>query len=303
MSGFIDGVLGLFYRFAASGFLPAAWFRKVDPATVDKAKRSGKLNLEIVCHCWRYAHYLNYQLSSLVNHRTDKLNVTMTVYHAAEDEAVADVLAFFQDIEVPGVTWDWRVLPKEKLFRRGIGRNLAAKSTTADWIWFTDCDILFHENCLDTLAEELQGRDDPLVFPRYGLGTSLLTDDDETLNKGREGPAILDIPLADFVPYGGARSKAKGPYQITHGDVARACGYCESIGLYQKPVERWRKTYEDRAFRWLMGTHGTAIDVPGACQIRHVAKGRYKQDSFMSKVRTFIRRNQDRRSGAANGSL
>ncbi len=302
MSGFADGLLGLFFRFAASGFLPAAWFREVDPATVEKAKRSGKLHLEIVCHCWRYAHYLNYQLSSLVNHRTDKLQVTMTVYHAAEDEAVTDVLKFFEQIEVPNVTWNWQVLPKESLFRRSIGRNLAAKSTAADWIWFTDCDILFHEDCLDTLADELQNRDDPLVFPRYGLGTALLAEDAETLEKGREGPAILEIPLADFVPYGGARNKAKGPYQITHGDVARACGYCDSISIYQKPADRWRKTYEDRAFRWLMGTHGTAVDVPGACQIRHVAKGRYKKDSFMSKVRTFIRKNQDRRNEAARGS-
>ena len=131
------------------------------------------------------------------------------------------------------------------------------------------------------------------MFPRIGLGTSLLSDDADILNKGRDGPAILEIPLDQFTPYGGPRSKAKGPYQIMHGDVARACGYCESIRLYQKPSERWRKTYEDRAFRWLIGTQGTALEVPGACQIRHVAKGRYKKDSFMSKVRTFIRKSQE----------
>ncbi|MDH3613866.1 MAG: glycosyltransferase family 2 protein [Gammaproteobacteria bacterium] len=294
MSALIDGFLGIFYRVAASGALPAAWFRRANPATVEKSKRTGKLSLEIVCHCWRYGHYLTYQLSSLVNHRTDKLDITMTVYHAAGDEAVTRVLDFFQDIDVPGVTWNWQVLPKERLFRRSIGRNIAAKSTTADWIWFTDCDIIFHENCLDTLADELQGRDDPLVFPRFGLGTTLLEEDDEILTKGREGPAILEIPLRDFVPYLGERSKAKGPYQITHGDVARACGYCDSIGLYQKPSERWRKTYEDRAYRWLMGTHGTALDVPGACQIRHVVKGRYKKDSFVSTIRANIRKTQSR---------
>jgi hypothetical protein len=296
MSALVDGFLGIFYRLAASGLMPAAWFRKADPAKVEKSKRTGSLSLEIVCHCWRYGHYLTYQLSSLVNHRTDKLDITMTVYHAAGDEAVTRVLDFFQDIDVPGVTWNWQVLPKEQLFRRSIGRNLAAKSTTADWIWFTDCDIIFHENCLDTLADELQGRDDPLVFPRFGLGTTLLEEDDEILSRGREGPALLEIPLEDFVPYLGERSKAKGPYQITHGDVARACGYCDSIRLYQKPSERWRKTYEDRAYRWLMGTHGTALDVPGACQIRHVVKGRYKKDSFVSTIRANIRKTQSRLS-------
>jgi len=296
MSGISDAALGLFYRLAVSGFLPVAWFRDVNPATVEKAKRSGKLSLEIVCHCWQYGHFLTYQLSSLVNHRTDKLDITMTVYHAADDKSVTRVLSFFENIDVPGVTWNWQVLPKEQLFRRSIGRNMAAKSTTADWIWFTDCDIIFHESCLDTLADELQGRDDALVFPRIGLGTSLLPEDDEVLNIGREGPAIRTIPIGDFTPYGGPRSKAKGPYQITHGDIARACGYCDSIGLYQKPSERWRKTYEDRAFRWLIGTQGTALDVPGACQIRHIVKGRYKKDSFISRIRTFVRQSEERLS-------
>ena len=293
MSGFFDLITGLFYRFAASGFLPAAWFHKRNPAKVKKAQRTGKLSLEIVCHCWQYGHFLTYQLSSLVNHRTEKLDITMSVYHAPGDESVATVLNFFQDIDVPGVHWNWVELPKEQLFRRSIGRNRAAKSTRTDWIWFTDCDIIFHDGCLDTLADELQGRDDILVFPRIGLGTSLLSEDADILNAGREGPAIREIPLADFVPYGGPRRKAKGPYQIMHGDVARACGYCEDIGIYQKPSERWRKTYEDRAFRWLIGTQGVALDVPGACQIRHVVKGRYKKDSFMARVQMFIRRSQE----------
>lgn len=294
MSGILDVIAGLFYRIAVSGFLPVAWFRDVDPATVTKTKRSGKLSLEIVSHCWQYGHFLTYQLSSLVNHRTDKLDVTMTVYYAGEDESVKRVLSFFEAIDVPGVTWNWQELPREQLFRRSIGRNLAALSTKADWIWFTDCDIIFHENCLDTLADELQDRDDALVFPRVGLGTSLLPDGDDILNAGREGPAIREIPIEDFEPYLGTRNKAKGPYQITHGDIARAGGYCRSIGLYQKPSAHWRKTYEDRAFRWLIGTQGTPLDVPGACQIRHIDKGRYKKNSFMSTIRAFVRKTEDK---------
>ncbi len=293
MSGFFDGLKGLFYRFAASGYLPASWFREVDPDDVQKARKTGKLKLEIVCHCWQYAHYLSYQLTSLVRRPSDKLDVTMTVYYAEEDEKVKAVLDFFGAIEVPGVVWNWQLMPKEQLFRRSIGRNLAAKSTDADWIWFTDCDIIFHEGCLDSLADELQGRDDVLVFPRIGLGTALLADDAEILEKGREGPALLDIPLDQFSPYGPPRTQAKGPYQIMHGDVARACGYCADIAYYQTPSSRWRKTYEDRAFRWVIGTQGTALDVPGACQIRHVVKGRYKKNSFITKARMFIRRSQE----------
>ena len=195
MSGFSEKAVSLFYRLAVSGALPVAWFRDVNPASVEKAKKTGKLKLEIVSHCWRYGHFLNYQLSSLVNHRTDKFDITMTVFHVADDDRVAPVLDYFGRMEVPGVTWNWQPLSKEKLFRRSIGRNLAAKNTQADWIWFTDADIIFHENCLDTLADLLQGRDDGLVHPRIGLGTSLLPEDDEILEKGRRGPNLLEIPL------------------------------------------------------------------------------------------------------------
>ncbi len=286
-------LLGLFYRIAASGFLPVAWFRATDPAKVTKAKRTGKLSLEIVSHCWRYGHFLSYQLSSLVNHRTEKLDITMTVYYSPDDEAVTSVLEFFAKIDVPGVTWNWQVLPKDQLFRRGIGRNRAAIETRADWIWFTDCDIIFHENCLDTLADVLQGRDDALVHPVIGWGTALLAEDDEILTCGRDGPAVREIPIDEFKPYGGPRKKAKGPHQITHGDIARACGYCGSITYYQTPSEVWRKTYEDRAFRWLIGSHGTPLEIPNVCQIRHIAKGRYKKNSSVSKVRGFVRKSQD----------
>ena len=296
MSEFTNTASGLFYRLAASGALPASWFRDADPAGMAKARRTGRLSLEIVTHCWAYGHFLTYQLSSLVNHRTDKLNVTMTVYHAPEDESVLRVLRFFEGIDVPGVTWCWRPLPKEHLFRRSIGRNLAAQTTRADWVWFTDADIVFYDGCLSTLAEVLQGRDDALVHPRTILGTSLLPEDHDILRQGRSAPGVREIPIEEFHPYNGIHDKAKGSFQITHGDVARALGYCGSIGLYQRPVPRWRKTYEDRAFRWLLGTDGTALDIPGVCQIRHAVKGRYRKGSATARLRSFIRTSRDRRS-------
>jgi hypothetical protein len=294
MSELSSSIVSMFYRIAVSGALPVSWFRDVDPATVEKTRKSGKLKLEIVSHCWRYGHFLTYQLSSLVKYRTDKFDITMTVFYVPGDDRVVPVLDYFGRMELPGITWNWQPLPKEKLFRRSIGRNLAAKKTQADWIWFTDADIIFHETCLDTLADQLQGRDDGLVHPKIALGTSLLTEDDELLERGRQGPALLEIPLERFYPYGGPRAKAKGPHQITHGDIARACGYCDSIKYYQTPVSRWMKTYEDRAFRWLIGTHGVPLEIPNVCQIRHIVKGRYKRGSFFTKVRTFIRKSQDR---------
>ena len=289
----------LLYRIAAKGLLPVSWFRSVDPAKVARSKRRGRLRLEIVSHCWRYGHLLTYQLSSLVQHRTAKLDITMTVYFCPEDESTLRVLRFFGDMKLPEITWDWRVLPKEQLFRRAIGRNLAARRTEADWIWFTDADILFQEKCLDTLADLLQERDDALLFPETTFGTALLPEDDPLLRRGREGPALLEMPQSALSLRCGPEDRAKGPYQITHGDIARACGYCGSIPVYQKPARRWRKAYEDTAFRWLVSTRGVPLDLPGVGQIRHLAKGRYKTGTLSSAARMLVRKGQDQRPRTA----
>ena len=134
------------------------------------------------------------------------------------------------------------------------------------------------------------------MHPRTILGTSLLPEDHEILVRGRSAPAVREIPIEEFQPYNGLHHKAKGSFQITHGDVARTLGYCGSIDLYQRSAPRWRKTYEDRAFRWLLGSDGTPLDIPGVCQIRHAAKGRYRQGSATSRLRSLVRKSRDLRS-------
>ena len=193
-----------------------------------------------------------------------------------------------EQCEVSGVTWNWRALPRQKLFRRGIGRNMAARGTLADWVWFTDCDLMFRDGCLDALGDVLQGRREALVFPREERCTSLLAESDPMLNAGGGEPQLVDIPTDKFTAR--VRTRATGPLQITHGDVARAAGYCESLRLYQQPSETWCKAYEDRAFRWLLRTQGVPIDLPGVYRIRHVAKGRYTGSEASTGFRSRVRR-------------
>jgi hypothetical protein len=278
----------LFFRLAASGLVPAKYFVGDRLDRMALSGRRGRLDLEIVTHCWRYEHLLAYQLSSLFHHPPRAASVRMVVFFSPEDEGTNELLAFFGSIDVEGVVWDWRPLPKDQLFRRAIGRNLAARATTADWIWFTDCDVIFGEGCLDGLAERLQGRTDRLVFPREEHVTPLLPPDDPMLARaGREGDPRVSADPERFNPQ--PLSVAKGAMQITHGDVARAVGYCEAIPLYQRPASRWQKAWEDRAFRWLLGTDGEPIDVPGVFRIRHAAKGRYG-NRMMAALRGGIRR-------------
>ncbi|MCK9503914.1 MAG: glycosyltransferase family 2 protein [Porticoccaceae bacterium] len=283
-----DPLVSLLLRVAASGWAPPSWFRPPLPEIHSRTAHSGNLNIEIVSHCWQYAHFLVYQLSSLVRFPPQRAQVTMTVYYCEEDEETAALLAYFGAMKVSNVRWQWRSLPRRALFRRGIGRNEAALATPADWIWFTDCDLMFREGCLDGLVTQLQGRRDALVYPRIERVTPLLADQDVMLNPNLQTQRLADVDDTRFTEL--PRDRATGPLQITHGDVARAVGYCARLHYYQRPSETWCKAREDRAFRWLLGTQGTPLDIPGVYRIRHESKGRYTGSTRNTKVRGAIRR-------------
>ncbi len=276
----------LMFRYGQNFLSPASYLPTV-PSSQDLTPRTGRLSLEIVSHCWNYSHMLAYSLSSYVNYPPQEVDVTVTVFHSSDDQRTVDMLAYFGKIEVPGVNWNWQKLPTEQLLRRAIGRNQAALSTHADWVWFADCDLIFHKGCLDALSNELQGRKDLLLFPLSENITSLLKDDNQILNNGN-APKVVDIEPEQFFP--NSISRAVGAYQIVNAEVARICGYCNNISIYQTPTDHWQKTYEDRTFRWLIRSQGEGIQVPGIYRIRHISKGRYKQsDSKVSKIRSWIR--------------
>lgn len=284
---FYDGFLAWFFRLAASGFISPRLFLSHVPNENERAKKTGKLTIEVVSHCWNYSHMLAYQLSSLVNHPPKNVHVIMTVFYCPEDEGTQALLNFIAQHHLQNVTWHWQPLPKNQLFRRAIGRNKAALATKADWVWFSDCDIIFKEGCLDSLGKALQGKNDILVFPKQERTTGLLDESDPVLLKGKK-PQLVDVPAEGFSTY--SRKKATGEFQITHGDVVRATGYCANLSIYHTPSEHWCKCYEDRAFRWLLGSHGTPIEVDNVYQIRHAVKGRYKKGTLWSKIRGKIRR-------------
>jgi hypothetical protein len=251
--------------------------------------RQGRLSFELVSHCWQYSHLLEYQLGSLVAHPPRDCQVTLTVYYSREDARTHKLLELASGTEVANVRWNWRAVPKEHLFRRSVGRNHAALNTEADWIWFTDCDLMWGESCLDTLAANLQGRIDVLVYPSQENLTTLLGDDELILG---QAPS-LRVPSGALEFSTTAVTKAKGPLQIMHGDAARAIGYCRDVAACQRAEPVFQKCIEDTVFRWLLGTHGTPVSAPNVSRIRHLAKGRYSGSRAANTIRTWIRRSQE----------
>jgi len=267
-----DKALEWFYRLAASGYIPRRWFGPDFSSLKGLTEVDGKLTLEIVSHCWNYANIITYQLGSLVLFPPREINVIMTVFFTPEDRETREVLEYYGQKNIPGVTWNWRALPGPYLLRRAYGRNLAAKNTRADWIFFTDCDVLFREKSLDLLGKQLRDREDLLVYPRYHMVSELLSNDDPLFEDYKTRGMLRDIEPHRF--YREERNRAVGAFQIVRGDAARLGGYCDSVRYYHRPVKRWRKTYEDRTFRWLLGTQGTMLEIPGFYRIRHTHKGR-----------------------------
>lgn len=266
-------------------WLPASWFGPKPPAVNQLGIASEPVHLQIVSHCWQYSHMLNFQLSSIINHPPQNLKVTYTLYHAAEDTKLKQLINRVDKISVHNVTWEWVEITPAQLFRRAIGRNKTALSTKADWVWFSDCDLIFHAGCLDSVATAVKGCQEYMVFPSQEFITDLLDSSHPMLNQNNNASVEIETDLFKI----NTIQKAKGAFQIVHGDVARTCGYCRDMTMYQTPMSHWSKTYEDSIFRQLISSEGRPVDIKGLYRIRHAEKGRYVKDSKISKLRRGIR--------------
>jgi hypothetical protein len=230
------------------------------------------MKLEIVSHCWRYSRLLDYQLSSLILYPPQRTDLLMTVFLTEEDRDTWSVVKYFESLEKPANVrirgWD---LPREKLLRRLIGRNLAALATEADWIWFADCDYLFRDGALDALEERVGQVDGPLVFPAFVWVNPAHALGDRAIAAASSGPHVLDINPTDFARR--RYRRAIGGVQIARGDAVRRLGYCRHSRRQGRPASGWARTCEDPSFRHSLGTGGTRIDVPNVFRIRHSTRG------------------------------
>jgi hypothetical protein len=237
--------------------------------------RNCPLRLEIVSHCWKYSRLLSYQLSSLVLHPPRRVAVTMSVFYAPSDRKTLSVLAYFQNRSVANVQWQWRQLEERQLFRRAIGRNVAALATRADWIWFCDCDQAFGEGCLDALADQLARAPADFVYPEYVLFSPKQVAGGTLL---REASALQLLDFNDSGFRAVRFNRAVGGLQIVRGELARRIGYCRNSRRFMRPARRWMRTFDDVEFRRIIGCKGSPIPVPQLYRIEHSAKGRFCKD-------------------------
>jgi hypothetical protein len=232
------------------------------------------MKVELVSHCWRYGRMLRYQLSSLFLFPPERVAVEALVFCASrEDDAETwETLDYFLGLGPrENVTVRPWTLAPERLFRRAIGRNLAAQETTADWVWFADCDMTFRQGVFDGLAETLGERSERLFYPReiflhrtHALG-------DAAVERAGGTPGLIDIAPEEFAVH--RYRRAIGGVQIVPARVAREVGYCPN-GRWQQPAARWQRARDDVAFRASLGTPGVGVSIPNVFRLRHSVCGR-----------------------------
>ncbi len=229
-------------------------------------------SIELVTHCYatelpHYASALEYQLSSLVRSLSPNYKQTITVCCEPNDKKTLKIIPFFQEV------LSIKTLMMEnanQLGRRSIGRNMAAKETKADIVWFTDVDYLFTSDCLEKLSTikwpvgvSMVFLSDAMICKDHAMG-------DRLLNYAANRVCILDVDPSCFIP--NHYRRAIGGIQIVQGDFAREHGYLDGIEKWQIPAEKpFGDFRDDIAYRNFCKQHGEIVPVilPGIKRLRH----------------------------------
>lgn len=284
--------------------------------------------LEVVTHCWsvhvpEYAEALKIQGCSLAtacvqsaqppgHHFSPEKqrDITWTVVCNPLDqrtqEAIRYVLGFWHAKHQwysGRFTINVMSIEKERLFRRAIGRNIAALKTNAQAVWFTDCDYFLGEGAYEAILEHVQpieqstdeqsAEDSPggstqarLYHPETVMISRDHVTGDAMLKKGRPKDAArygfgnpAGLPESMFVPK--THHIAIGGIQIVHGETANRVGYLEGTKWVQ-PVESaggFRQCRCDRAFRKHNKFLRTPLPIEQIYRIRHLEAGRDYDDA------------------------
>lgn len=235
------------------------------------------MSVRLITHCYaglhpEYAALLRYQLSSLVAFPAD-CDVAIAVCYCPEDSLTVSVLEEFRDRPEFGLAL--YSFDKPALFRRCIGRDLAAIESCEDTVWFTDCDHYFGSGCLDRADTILKAAPDTtaMIYPRYIQASTVKQPTEELVQAGMQGTVPLTINPEDFSPK--LYRKPIGGVQIVRGTTARKLGYLGGTKWHtflKDPV--FSDFRDDGAYRNLIAKTGeiTPVDIPELYRIRHQCK-------------------------------
>jgi hypothetical protein len=233
--------------------------------------------VEIVSHCWakdlpQFAAALNYQVSSLVLHKSREADICLTVCYCEEDKNTKKAIRWMvKHLNFGGASFALQPLKKEQIGRRCIGRNRVAKNCIGDFVWFADVDQVFRDGIFDRLVTMKWPEDAVMIYPKQiQIHKDHKTGDERTSAIDLDNLGLVNIDPAEFVPK--RYRKAIGGVQIVRGDFAREHGYLNGIDKWQRPTDKpFGDFRDDIAYRNYCLQYGkiVGVDLPGMFRIRH----------------------------------
>ena len=231
------------------------------------------MKIEIAVSCHFYQRRLCWFLSSLLEQEGDIPDILVNVAYVENTGAPStkDVLDFFTG---KGLDIKHTPYPDQSIFQyRGLVRNRAIEETNADYLFFADCDMVWHPQTLMKLHTYLHA----------------CPDTDTCMTSGRRSTSLGPTKeLVDSITYPTAITR---PYELVyHGlsHVRRAnigAGFCQiasiaaivkkNNGRYVDPLKNrdwgWhkgQKAKSDQQFRKAMGGI-TKVALPPFIHLQH----------------------------------
>lgn len=257
------------------------------------------MDLQIVTHCWSgpdvpiYHKLLKLQLCNLL-HASERANVSVSlvVVWTISDLPTSKVVSQVQWLDNKHLDIVSMPLDPEELFVRAIGRNMAAKQTKAEVVWFTDCDYLFSSGALEQAVEQMRANPQAdLIWPNnvmihadHAIGDAFLQTEYDLREK--EGWKPLEIKDAYDAGFRLRREKrAIGGMQIVRGDWCRKNGYLDQTGWVNPSYkEHFQQCRCDVPFRrQFVGDTKISTDIEYVYRVRHSRAGRDRGEKDHSR--------------------
>lgn len=211
--------------------------------------------LEISIHTYNYQRRLCWMLSSILQQTGNTPDIVVSISYTPNNgnPTTESVISFFRE---KGLNIIDVILKKEEVSNRAIARNIRTKETTADWILFADCDMVYDRLFFDHLKKEVEKdkyKNETKVIgaDRYSLDDNFCIKFFEEDN--REYPCVIDnvSDITKLWPIKWIRGGdvAPGYFQLAKMSNIRNNGIVYS----GKNRDVWRSTKSDREFRLRMG--------------------------------------------------
>ena len=214
-----------------------------------------ELTLEIMIHCYHYEKRLCWMLSSLVQQIGDAPNMIVNISHAPNtgNPTTEEVINFFRE---KGLDIKETLVTQEQVSNRAIARNKQSTETNADWVLFSDSDMVFDPMFFDDLQKQLKTnlKNTQLVMgaDRHSLDDKFCIQyfEQDNTTYPTEIKDVSKIVSQWKIKWVHGAGTVAGNFQLISGKVLKEkCG-----GLVTgRPRDHWRRTRGDRALRVRVG--------------------------------------------------